>query len=108
MNKMDINEAAERVLAKLDAMSDEDLFAALEMHKDGPISRAVSGSRDNGFVYQARIFEACNPNREELLLAILELRTSLTHAEESLYVCEYAYKYTSDDASNDPHYQLAA
>ena len=33
--------AAERVLAKLDAMSDEELFLALETHKDGPINNAM-------------------------------------------------------------------
>ena len=36
-----------RVLAKLDAMSDEDLFAALEMHKDGPINNALQSTSSN-------------------------------------------------------------
>lgn len=101
MNKMDINEAAERVLAKLDVMSDEELFAALEAHKYGPISNILSGSHNNGFIYQTYISEECITNREELLSAIRKLGASLTHTEESLYVCEYADKYTSDDASSD-------
>jgi hypothetical protein len=99
MNKTDLHAAAERVLARLKAMSNEELKSALEKCADGPISYAFKAVKSRPCLAVSSAFFL---NKKTLLLqhTVREFETTITPKCDS--------HFGENDAANDNLYSLAA
>ncbi|MEW7987055.1 MAG: hypothetical protein AB2803_10290 [Candidatus Thiodiazotropha sp.] len=106
---MDMNEikaAADRVLLRLDKMSDEELFAALEENSNGPIAHAVNGIEENFIHYVSSMSNDYLSNRNELWASFCLMQGSAY--EHTIDFELYLNLSQTADASNDSEYMLAA
>ncbi|MEW8292223.1 MAG: hypothetical protein AB2672_17020 [Candidatus Thiodiazotropha endolucinida] len=106
MDKNEITAAADRVLLRLDNMSDEELFAALEENSNGPIAHAVNGIEDNFVRYVSSMSNDYLSNRYELWASFWLLQGGAY--EHTVDFELYLNLSQTADACNDSEYMLAA
>lgn len=99
LDKQKILEAADKVFARLQEMTIEELDHALNANSDGPIARAFYGV-DGMYEHYNSILEECFSNNKAFFNYLKEKHFNLTE-NAPLKVCDFYDEYLANSANED-------
>lgn len=105
MTKQSLDAAMDRVLARLDGMSDEEFVSTLNSYSDGPLAHALYGTHCVAENDSSVLSVTSSAGKGKLLRTVMW--QNFLYCEEVVKIGEYE-AYNLEYSSNDDQYTIAA